>query len=240
MLAMIAQLISEGNFHHYFQPIFSFDYGKEIGFEALIRSSKFPNPEKLFQEAEKENRLYELDSHSIYKALSTYLFAGSPILSGSLFVNAFPSTILSEKFPSFLNSIVSDKFFSSQRIVFELSESEIITDYDILKERIEWIKSKGCLIAIDDVGKGYTNVQTLIELEPDFLKLDQYFSRDLYTSTKKQLFIDFYVNYCRQNNIRLILEGIENSSDMETAKKLGVEMGQGYYLGRPTPLREIV
>jgi EAL domain-containing protein (putative c-di-GMP-specific phosphodiesterase class I) len=72
----------------------------------------------------------------------------------------------------------------------------------------------------------------ILELEPDFIKLDRLFSLDLSKSTSKQKMISLFVEYCK-NNTKLILEGIETPEDLAIAKCLGVDIGQGYVLDMP-------
>ncbi|HDJ1468230.1 TPA: EAL domain-containing protein [Clostridioides difficile] len=81
-------------------------------------------------------------------------------------------------------------------------------------------------------------MKTIIELEPDYLKLDRYFSQDLKSSKQKQSLISFFLNYCQEYKSQLILEGLENEMDMEMAKSLGIPIAQGYLLGKPALLTE--
>ncbi|WP_157800902.1 EAL domain-containing protein [Bacillus solitudinis] len=236
----ISVYIREEKFYHYFQPIYNLNSMNKIGFEALLRSKVHANPETVFKEAIKEKRLYELDSISIHNALYTYQSAGFSQKEGALFLNIFPSTILNRDFSSFLNKISTENYLDKQQIVLEICESESIDEFETFKERIIELKKQGFLIAIDDIGKGYSNFELVIELEPDYLKLDRYFSKDLHLSKKKQRIISFFLNYCEEEKIRLILEGLEDNRDLVVAKALGVKHGQGYILGRPALLKELM
>lgn len=234
----IKQFIKEEKFCHFFQPVYSLSDWKTYGHEGLMRSKIYPNPEYIFQKAKKEKSLFELDSLSIYKILSDYDLKKTTKKNGSLFINVLPSTILNPGFPTFINKLVSHNLLDKQKIVFEISESEKINDYNTFKERILDIKKMGFLISLDDVGRGFTNIKALIELEPNYLKLDGYLSHNLYQSKEKQTFISFCVDYCEKYNIKLILEGIETAADMSMAKVLGVHLGQGYILGKPESLKQ--
>jgi EAL domain-containing protein (putative c-di-GMP-specific phosphodiesterase class I) len=235
----IKKFIREENFYHYFQPIYCLKSGDKLGYEVLLRSTVYPNPEYVFQEAKKENWLYELDSRSIHKALLTYQSTGLSKWDGNLFINILPSTILNQRFPSFLKKIVTENYLDTRKIVLEISESEIIEEFDTFVNRLFEIKNQGFLIAIDDIGDGYSHFKTIIELEPDYLKLDRYLSKDLHLSKQKQTVISFYLSYAKQYKCQLILEGIENEMEMETAKELGVPIAQGYFLGRPALLDSV-
>jgi EAL domain-containing protein (putative c-di-GMP-specific phosphodiesterase class I) len=143
---------------------------------------------------------------------------------------------------------MSDKDITSQiekyytKIVFEISETEYIPEANLklIMERIEIIKSYGNLIAIDNIGKGYNSVPLIIEVKPDFLKLDRYFSNDLAYSKQKQTFITLLKKYCDQQNCRVILEDLEKDIDLNTGKSLGIRYVQGYLLGRPGLLKKSV
>lgn len=235
----IVSFIREEQFYHFFQPICNLENWGKVGYEVLLRSNKYPNPEYTFQEAQKEKQLYELDSRSIHKAIMTYHSAGLSKKEGFLFLNVFPSTILNQNFLSFLNQI-TENFVRGQQIVLEISETEIIDDFEVFKDKILSLKQQGILIAVDDIGKGYSNFKSIIELEPDYLKLDRYFAKDLHVSKQKQSVVKNFISYCQENDSSLILEGIENEKDLAIAKVLGISMGQGYILGKPALIKQSV
>ncbi|WP_176551212.1 EAL domain-containing protein [Bacillus sp. AFS040349] len=222
--------INEGNIYHHFQPIFSLKDKKRIGYEGLLRSNDFSNPELFFQQAIINNQLFQLDTLSVYKALKTFRTNES---NEKLFLNIFPSTIIHHEFLEFLNKLATEKLLLNQNITFELSEVETVRDLAQLKERIAILRNYGISIAFDDVGKGKAYIQDIIELDPEYIKLDRYFSQDLHRSEKKQAFIYLILEYCRRYNNRVILEGIETVEDLQIAQSLSVPLGQGFLLGRP-------
>lgn len=226
--------IERKQFHHAYQPVFSLNSQSEmVGSEFLLRS-KISTPDVIFEQAKKANRLYELDTSSIYNALHTYTSIGDS-LKGFLFFNIFPSTLVDSKFPTFLNKILKEFPESCSKIVFELNETEK-ADSTLFSERVRLLKESGFLVAIDDVGKGWSSLTRIIELDPHFIKLDLYFSQSLSVSRKKQLMIQTIAKYCESCGIRIILEGIETEEDLLTAKALQVHYGQGYLLCRPQTL----
>jgi EAL domain-containing protein (putative c-di-GMP-specific phosphodiesterase class I) len=237
---LINNLIRDEEFFHHFQPIYNIRDWVIIGREVLFRSKEFDSPEIPFSLAKKEKQLYELDSRSIHKAVSTYHMAGVSRSEGKLFVNAFPSTILNKNFPTFIISIMSKFNVSSNQLVIEISETERINNFRELSDSVNFLKENGIEIALDDVGKGLDNVQKIIELNPDFIKLDKYFTVDLYKSKKKQNFVQFLQNYCDEFNSHLILEGLEKPIDVAFAKVLGIKYAQGYALAKPDILEKTV
>lgn len=235
-LETVKQAIERGEFYHYYQPIYNIGYWKVVGYESFLRSKSGINPEAIFMKAKSEEQLYELDSWSIHKAAETYRKAGMLKKDELLFLNVFPSTIINPSFSSFINKIMNENMLESQQVVFEISESESNYHLEKFKNAIQQLKQQGFLIAVDDLGKDGSSLKLVIEIEPDFIKLDQYFSRKLHLSKEKQMIIKFLINYAEQFNTKLILEGIETPSEIAIAKALGVTYGQGFLLGRPEQL----
>ncbi|MGO4889558.1 EAL domain-containing protein [Anaerobacillus sp. MEB173] len=235
---MLTQTIiaEEQKIYHAYQPIYDLTDWQPLGMEGLLRSSQYSNPVEAFSYARKANKLYEFDTGSIKKAILTYESVNHSEKHGKLFLNIFPSTILNSMFPIFLREIIDDSNLDSHQLVFELSELELTSNFEELKKRIFHFRKQGVLIAIDDIGSGYSNFKTIIEIEPDYLKLDRYLSINLPHSPKKQSLIEFFNDYASKYNSQLILEGIETESELAIAKAIGVSYGQGYLLGKPATL----
>ncbi|GGM32084.1 hypothetical protein GCM10011351_17810 [Paraliobacillus quinghaiensis] len=235
---LIDDFIEKEQFHHDFQPIFNIENGLRIGYEILLRTTIYPNPEFAFNEAKKANRLFDLDSQSIAKALSTYGSGGVSRKDELLFINVYPSTISDCTFIRLLHQLTRQNELSKENIVLEIAESELIEHPNCFMHELQALKQQGYRIALDDVGKGYANFDMLIELEPDYIKLDKMFANDLDTSTKKQGLIRFFLFYCKENQVTLILEGLETKAELLMAKDLGIPIGQGFFLGRPAALNQ--
>lgn len=225
------QLNSDEEFQHVYQPIYNLSNFSVHGHEAFIRYKNYhQNIEAIFLQAKKLNKLYDLDTNSISKAMLTYSQQG--YLRPMLFLNVFVSTLLDHSFLLFFEDLLSKVDIPLKKIVLEINEAEEITDHKLLRKKVIYLQDKGIKIAIDDFGKGSASLKNVIELEPDYVKLDRYFSTDLAFSSKKQKVVKSLVNHF-QGDIKLILEGIEKSEDLAMAKALGVPTGQGYLLGKP-------
>jgi EAL domain-containing protein (putative c-di-GMP-specific phosphodiesterase class I) len=235
----IEELAYNNDFYHLFQPIYCLSKEQAFGYEALIRSKSNILPDELFRYAMEQNFLFELDSLSIYKAISTY-FSSLELLESNafLFLNVFPSTLVSCSFPALVDKIKQEFDGVCSRIVFEINES--MTEGNIWNsasfiETVAKMRDQGFKIAMDDVGEGAITLKKIIELSPDFIKIDKFFSKELFTCRKKQKVIAFFVEYCKGDTI-LILEGIEHQDELEKAVALGVNKGQGYLLGKPNEI----
>jgi EAL domain-containing protein (putative c-di-GMP-specific phosphodiesterase class I) len=224
--------IEELDIYHVIQPIIELDTNQVFGYEMLLRSKEINNPELLFKYAEKNNQLYDLDMQSIHKAFEAINESVDTLDGLHLFINILPSTIGNPSSFIQIEQLKSTLKLDSASIVFEITEERKEAELEMCVSMVTDIKNKGFLIALDDIGKGDSTIPYVIELEPNIVKLDQYFSRDLAKSPKKQKAIELMLRLI-DNETSLILEGVENEADLQTAKKLGVRYAQGYHLGRP-------
>lgn len=231
----IQTLIEEELFYHYYQPIYNLEDESKMGYEVLLRTDTYENPENLFQEARNTNLLYELDTKSISKGVKSYELNEYTKQKLNLFLNVFPSTLLNPTFQTFLHNTISTHNLSNHQIVLEISEAEVIEDYTIMSEYIKSLKKLGFKLAVDDVGKGNSSIRAIIDLKPHFIKLDRYFTIDLDQDKAKQAVIHFLLNYCKEFGSHLILEGVESKTELTIAKGLGIQFVQGYVLGKPIP-----
>lgn len=224
----VSEIINEKKFYHLFQPLFNLNDWTAIGFEALLRCDSVDNPEMLFKSAIQSNMLYDLDTCSIRNVLNS-----SWLSNKSMFVNVYPSTLMNPSFIGFLDSF-NELRIKTSKIVFEINEAEKVLDLSSFRQVIDTLKQKGFGIAIDDYGKGEASLKSVIELEPDYVKLDKSITQGLYNSDEKQIEIKMMLDVCQEKGMKMVLEGIEDERDLAVAKILGVHIGQGYLIGEPT------
>jgi EAL domain-containing protein (putative c-di-GMP-specific phosphodiesterase class I) len=212
---------------HWFQPIYHIKNNNVIGYEALLRdaTSLQTSPVDIFRQADKNGYLNEFDLESIKTALKVFKDKLTYI-----FLNIFPSTLLARNFLSWWDTHVPPQM----PVVLELLESEPVACWEELKAVTKELQARGVEIAIDDVGSGYSFFQQWIELRPEFIKLDQYFSKNLSISSRKQKVVRSLMELL-SDTTDIIIEGVETEADLETARLLGIPYAQGYLLGGPSP-----
>jgi len=233
------EVIDNQQFYHHFQSIIDIREANLLGFEGLLRSEFIKNPEVLFDMAIKSNRLYKLDTSSIHLAIQTIKdYQNNPnFLDYYFFLNIYPSMLTSPRFIPFLDQIVSKSTLSPRKIILEINESEIIKDMFLLRESVTTLKELGFQIALDDIGKGRSSFEKILELQPEFVKLDKFFSSNLHNSKDKQKVMEYLVHYFSDFKSIVVLEGIETKDDLLVAKSLGVQFVQGYVFGKPGLLK---
>ncbi|WP_372632336.1 EAL domain-containing protein [Cohnella sp.] len=235
----IEQLIVQDDLYHVFQPIYELPKKSIFGYEALLRSNSQISPDLLFRHAMEQNKLFEIDSYSISHAVSTYFGSPESREQGLLFINIFPSTLASPLFIDFLDTLVKQVEPCRKQIVFEINESVfegVLWKSASFRAAIRLLREQRFLIALDDVGDGTTSFRNILDISPDFIKIDRFFSAELRACKRKQKVVALFAEYC-QDESSLILEGIEEEEDKDVALALGVKIGQGYLFGEPTRLK---
>ena len=147
---------------------------------------------------------------------------------GLLFANASPATVLEPELWLLRGAMPA-------RLVIELTEQAPVDDYPALRDELTpWLGS-GARIAIDDTGAGYSSLRHVIELMPDFLKLDRAMVTEIDRHHNRLALVRSLVAFAREVGTSVIAEGIERIEELETLRKVGVAYGQGYLLARPGP-----
>ncbi len=228
-------IVSENLITPYYQPIISLQNNIPLGYEALSRGpSDHPlhMPGPLFDYAYRMGQLLELEQVCRRAAIYNATIQNQEYL----FLNINPQTLND---PSFVKGKTKEwaaaKGFSPSQIVFEITEHEAIADYDTFRKTVNHYRDQGFLIAIDDTGSGYSGLLTLVELNPDFIKLDRGLIADINFSPSKQAMVEAMVMVAKKIHARTIAEGIETEKELATVKSLGIDFGQGFYMGRPEP-----
>jgi EAL domain-containing protein (putative c-di-GMP-specific phosphodiesterase class I) len=132
------------------------------------------------------------------------------------------------------------KYKIGHKLIFEIVESENIEDYEIVKNFISDFRELGVRIAIDDFGAGFSNFQHILEIEPDYLKLDGSMIKNIDKSKKSYEFVKSIVGLTKAIGIKTIAEFVHSKEVFEICYKLGVDEFQGYYFSPPIQEHEMV
>ena len=230
---MLERLIIEEGLSTVFEPIVSLREGNVIGYEALMRGpagTPLESPLVCFNVAQRCELDFELDNVCRRRALQN---AHGLKTSELLFLNILPSSIHDPDFSQRgVRATLEELAISPSQIVFEISERQTISNYPRFREALDRLTELGFRVAVDDVGAGYANLETAIELSPDFLKIDRTLIRLIDSDPQKQELLRGLVRLGEKMKARLIAEGIETDSERAVLRDLGVAFGQGYAIGR--------
>lgn len=217
-----------------YQPIVSLTDGETFGYEALSRISEDSlkmNIEEMFKTADRTNRAWELETLCRVKALKG---AAGMSREKKLFLNVNPNIIHDDSFKNgFTKSRLEKYGLDFRNVIFEITERVAIMDSNAFLGSVSHYKNQNYGIAIDDVGAGYSALNVISEVKPGLIKLDMSLVRGIDKDRTKQLLCKALVDFGKGAGIRLIGEGIETEEELEALIKLGVDFGQGYFLGIP-------
>jgi EAL domain-containing protein (putative c-di-GMP-specific phosphodiesterase class I)/CheY-like chemotaxis protein len=216
----------------FFQPIFFLKPFRLCGMEVLSRpptKSILANPEILFEAALRYGFYYDLEILGWTKAFQA--IADSDY-KGKIFLNSNPYLIESSEFAR-IRTLIEGFHIDKNDIVFEITERSAITDYKMFYERLKEYQRVGFGVAIDDLGGGFASLESIVEISPQYVKIDISIIRDLDKNPLKLSVARFIVNFCKENNIISIAEGVERKEELDILLNLGVDAAQGYFLAMP-------
>lgn len=232
---LFEQILKEQKVTAFFQPIVDLKSGEILGYEALSRGPEhtmFYSPLALIEMARQTERIWELELLFRQKALERI---GEIDHNKLLFLNVDPEVIKAPDYKTGLTKARLESLnFDESRIVFEITERTAIVDYDAFHAILKHYRDQGYLIAIDDVGAGYSGLKTINEIRPNFIKIDMDLIRNIDKDAFKQALIKAFVDTSVTTNIRIIAEGIETKEELKTLILLGVHAGQGFYIQQPS------
>lgn len=237
---LLLYLLDTNSLVSWFQPIFSRQNGEIYAYEALTRirdglASNF-DISKLFAKAQAEGIIASLDMQCRENAFVRAAELGLPSKNAYLFVNICPGTLVNpDHRGGITDRLAEDACIPKERIVLEITEQESIKNYDLFQRSIDHYRKRGYKIAIDDFGVGYGGLKMLSIVEPDYVKIDRHFIDELDRFPFKYNLVDAMATVCHKMGITVIAEGIERQAELDIVTRFGIDLFQGYYLGRPEP-----
>lgn len=226
-------LIDRGDITTLFQPIIDLQTFEIIGYEAISRGVDqdfHRQPELLFDLADRADVVWQLERVCRKHALDSAKKLPPRTL---LFLNLDPNAANDPDLKG--TDLVFNSAIPPARIVFEITERSNISDYPRFKKYINQLKEIGFHCAIDDAGSGYASLQSITEIDPDFIKFDMALVRDIHTAFIKQSLVEVLVRFAKKMNIPIIAEGVESLEEYTTLVQLGVTLGQGFLFSKPLP-----
>lgn len=225
------KILEEGLIKYAYQPIIDAKTGKVFAYEALMRSQleSLKNPLHIIKLATANSRLHEIEKITFFKAMEGFVGYMNELKEVKLFINSIPNHTLSdediEKFEKFYEGYLD-------RLVVELLENERSNGANILKKR-KTIEKWNAQLAIDDFGSGYNNEAVLLEITPNFVKIDMGIVRGIDKDLNRQQISKNLISYAKQRRIKIVAEGVETREELEKLIELDVDYLQGYYFSKP-------
>nr|WP_300003607.1 EAL domain-containing protein [Tissierella sp.] len=227
----------------HFQPIVDIKDKSIYGYELLSRGVKsdgtIMNPFEMFKLAKESDLTFNLDRQARETSI---ISSAREKIDKKLFINFLPTVIYNPEVCLKTTIDLIEKYnFKSENITFEVVETEDISNTDHLKTILNFYREKGFNIALDDVGSGYSSLNNLSTLYPDYIKIDMTIIRDIHINKLQQEVFLALVNMSKNMNIKVLAEGVEIKEELDFVVENGADLIQGYYFGKPSekPLRKI-
>jgi EAL domain-containing protein (putative c-di-GMP-specific phosphodiesterase class I) len=228
----LQRMILESDVRTVFHPIVRLKDGQVVGHEALTRpapNGTFQSVEELFAFAESTELLMDFERLCRRMAIRT---AATLDRRGLLFLNASALAVEDSEWTEGMEEVLAASGLTPGEVVVEITERLAIVRGDQFQGALRLFKERGYRVAVDDMGAGYASLQSLAQIEPDFLKFDVSLVRDIDRSSIKRSLLESLRQLAEKIHARVIAEGVERAEEMETLVSLGIELGQGFLFHR--------
>jgi EAL domain-containing protein (putative c-di-GMP-specific phosphodiesterase class I)/GGDEF domain-containing protein len=229
----LEQVLNENRIRSVFQPIINLSDGSVYGYEALSRGpigTRLETADALFAAASAAGETQRLERVCRFRSIA----AAAGIPSGCfLFLNLSPR-VLEEQNAGLSREVMEQSRLAQERVVLEITEKQAIADFDLLKNALLYYYRQGFKVAIDDAGAGHNSLRAVTEVRPHYIKLDMALVRDIDRDPAKSALVSALIIFARRIDAKVLAEGIETVDELATIIEIGVDLGQGFLLGRPS------
>lgn len=241
----VEQVLARKALRAHFQPIVQLRDGAVLAHEALIRGPKdspLHAPDPLFAAARKEGLGVQLERQCLIEALRAWAAHG---LGTRLFLNLSASALVEVLDGLTIDGalrVLREAAVSPSALTVEITEHESVRDLPALLSAACALRAHGIQFALDDFGDGRSSLRLWAELRPEVVKIDKYFIKDVHLDAIKVQTLKGLMRLAETFGTSMTAEGIESAAELQVVRDLGVEFGQGYFLGRPgsVPARAVL
>jgi len=234
--------IENSEFVFYYQPKVDVITHAIVGAEALIRW-KHPKKGLLYPDAFLHIASEIGMSHKItllvLEQVCQFLQNNQNIFKGTIAINIHANELLELNFEKEIISIIKNNAIHPSRIEFEITENELIKDFNAVIIKMKRLREFGIKFAIDDFGTGYSSITYLKKLPVDTLKIDKAFLDNL-TNKSNQELIKLIINMAKNFNISTVIEGVESQNQLDFISKNGADIYQGYIFSKAIDEKEFL
>ena len=231
--------LEHGQFVPYFEPQVDLSTGEIVGFEVLARwihpLSGVIGPDVFIPVAEEIGLIGRLSEHVIAEALREAAEWDAKI---KISVNISPFQLADGWLAQRIVRTLADTGFPAERLVIEITESSLFADLDLARTIVTSLKNQGIRLALDDFGTGFSSLSHLRSLPFDIIKIDRSFVTNINAKRESSAIVRAVTTLAAALRVPVCVEGIENEGSYKTVMKLGCQIGQGWYFGKPMPAEQ--
>ena len=230
----------ENELYTVYQPINCAFSGATLGFEALARwqSNVLGNisPAEFIPMAERTAQIHNITLIILRKALADAKTWRGPVW---LTINLSSQDLGSLSATNRIKDVILNSGFPTERIVVELTETAIVLDTQTTELALHELRKIGVKIALDDFGTGYSSLKHVTRFPINLIKIDSSLTEKLMSNNKSKSIIELIINMCDQLNLKCIVEGVENDTQVKLLRLLGARYLQGYHFSNPLEAGEV-
>ena len=229
---LVGQILDENLLTYYFQPIVRTTDGSIYSYEALMRTTTNNriSPLAIIKYAGMQGRLSDVERATFLNVLKIVNEKREVFWNKKVFINSIPGVKLYEtdfkKVEEYLER-------NADVAVVELTEEAELSDEDLEKTK-EFYQRIHVETAVDDYGTGYSNISNLLRYMPNYVKIDRSLLSEIQNKPQKQHFVREIIEYCHDNHIMALAEGVETTEELQMVIHLGADLIQGYYTAKPS------
>ncbi|WP_349404100.1 EAL domain-containing protein [Clostridium perfringens] len=240
--------LKKDNYTLYYQPIVDFKHNRVRSVEALLRlrkDGKLLTPYHFMKVIEDANMMKEITLWVLKRVIKDYdiIRCYDNINEKDFYIslNVSFNEIKDREFLKKIVKIVNDNKIIKNSICLEIVEKFVVGEIEKIQENINFLQDNGILIAIDDFGVEYSNLDLLKKIDSNIIKLDKFFSDGINDSEISLKVIDFILDICRLSDKSIVIEGIEEKEQVDIIKTFLYEKIyiQGYYFSKPLDIKSL-
>jgi diguanylate cyclase (GGDEF)-like protein len=238
-LEIVKSALEGRRFEMHYQPIVNLQSGETRHYEALIRlfgdDGKMLAPGPLIKTAELFGLINKVDRMVVSACLEKLEQLSQEGSEVGLAINLSGKSVEDPELLHLIQQELAARNIEPSRVTFEITETALFHNLDQVQSFVQHVKDMGCRLALDDFGVGFSSFYYIKQLDIDYLKIDGSFIQNLLSSLNDQVFVRAMVEISRVFGMQVIAEWVENGEVAELLKTIGVDYGQGYHFGKPSP-----
>lgn len=227
----IGRALDSGEFVFHGQPVIDARTGTHSHHELLIRlcrEGELILPGRFLSHAESSELIERIDRAAVNHAIACA--RRTPVA-----VNLSARSLGSEKLLPFVAAAIA-RTRPAHRLTFEITETAAVENLEIAADLVAGLTALGCCVALDDFGTGYGSFNYLKRLPATHLKIDMEFVRGLGSDPTDERVVSTIVSMAHHFGLKTVAEGVESGETLDLVRQMGVDLAQGFYIGRPAPL----
>ncbi|MPZ79420.1 MAG: EAL domain-containing protein [Actinophytocola sp.] len=242
VLDRVRDALAGGGFALHAMPMVKLGSNRIVGHELLLRledgREPYLGPGDFLPAAERSDLVFDIDRWVIGTAIDTLVAHPYPGLRFN--VNVSGRTLEDEEFGDFVLDRLAAAGVAPGRLGFEITETAAVTNLSAARTLAQRLRATGCRISLDDFGAGFGSFVHLKQLPITGVKIDGEFVRGIDYGSRDTVLVQGIVDIARGLGISVVAEWVERSTQVDALARLGVRVAQGFHLGKPAPLSELL